>query len=68
MSRVKLWKGYYLGTGLLSVVGTSFATLSTADAVRILFYIWGFEFGLKVHLQDFQCHVCQRNLSFRYCC
>ncbi len=26
-------KGYYLGTGLLSVVGTSFATLSTANAV-----------------------------------
>jgi hypothetical protein len=33
MSRLKLWKGYYLGTGLLSVVGTSFATLSTATAV-----------------------------------
>ncbi|KAI6146267.1 permease family-domain-containing protein [Pisolithus tinctorius] len=33
MSRVKLWKGYYLGTGLLSVVGTSFATLSTANAI-----------------------------------
>lgn len=40
MSRIKLWKGYYLGTGLLSVVGTSFATLSTADAVRLLFYLW----------------------------
>ncbi|KAH7887372.1 xanthine/uracil permease [Phlebopus sp. FC_14] len=33
MSRIKLWKGYYLGTGMLSVVGTSFATLSTADAI-----------------------------------
>ncbi|KAL4076444.1 permease family-domain-containing protein [Scleroderma yunnanense] len=33
MSRIKLWKGYYLGTGLLSVVGTSFATLSTANAI-----------------------------------
>ncbi|OAX34570.1 Xanthine/uracil permease [Rhizopogon vinicolor AM-OR11-026] len=33
MSRVKLWKGYYLGTGLLSVVGTSFATLSVANAI-----------------------------------
>lgn len=38
MSRIKLWKGYYLGTGLLSVVGTSFATLSTTDAVCIPFY------------------------------
>lgn len=34
MSRIKLFGGYYLGTGLLSVVGTSFATLSTANAVR----------------------------------
>ncbi|KAI6097459.1 xanthine/uracil permease [Pisolithus sp. B1] len=33
MSRIRLWKGYYLGTGLLSVVGTSFATLSTANAI-----------------------------------
>lgn len=33
MSRIKLWKDYYLGTGLLSVVGTSFATLSTANAI-----------------------------------
>ncbi|KAI6166438.1 xanthine/uracil permease [Pisolithus thermaeus] len=33
MSRIGLWKGYYLGTGLLSVVGTSFATLSTANAI-----------------------------------
>ncbi|KIJ69736.1 hypothetical protein HYDPIDRAFT_104357 [Hydnomerulius pinastri MD-312] len=33
LSRMKLWRGYYLGTGLLSVVGTSFATLSTADAI-----------------------------------
>jgi uric acid-xanthine permease len=36
MSRLKLWGRYYLGTGLLSVVGTSFATLSTAFAVRHL--------------------------------
>lgn len=36
MSRIKLFKGYYLGTGLISVVGTSFATLSTANAVRAL--------------------------------
>jgi uric acid-xanthine permease len=34
MSRTKLFGGYYLGTGLISVVGTSFATLSTANAVR----------------------------------
>lgn len=35
MSRLRLFGGYYLGTGLISVVGTSFATLSTANAVRI---------------------------------
>ncbi|KAA1466643.1 Xanthine/uracil permease [Dentipellis sp. KUC8613] len=33
MSRLKLFGGYYLGTGLISVVGTSFATLSTANAI-----------------------------------
>ncbi|EJD01748.1 xanthine/uracil permease [Fomitiporia mediterranea MF3/22] len=33
MSRLRLYKGYYLGSGLLSVVGTSFATLSTANAI-----------------------------------
>lgn len=33
MSRIPLFKGYQLGTGLLSVVGTSFATLSTASAI-----------------------------------
>ncbi|EGN94967.1 hypothetical protein SERLA73DRAFT_60987 [Serpula lacrymans var. lacrymans S7.3] len=38
MSRMKLFKGYYLGTGLLSVVGTSFATLSTADAIFSAMY------------------------------
>lgn len=31
-----LFKNYYLGTGLISVVGTSFATLSTANAVSCL--------------------------------
>ncbi|KAG8219063.1 permease family-domain-containing protein [Butyriboletus roseoflavus] len=41
MSRIKLWKGYYLGTGLLSVVGTSFATLSTADAIFNALYANG---------------------------
>ncbi|TFY75052.1 hypothetical protein EWM64_g8959 [Hericium alpestre] len=33
MSRIRLFGGYYLGTGLISVVGTSFATLSTANAI-----------------------------------
>ncbi|KIP02253.1 hypothetical protein PHLGIDRAFT_130842 [Phlebiopsis gigantea 11061_1 CR5-6] len=33
MSRLHLFKDYYLGTGLISVVGTSFATLSTANAI-----------------------------------
>ncbi|KAJ3773644.1 xanthine/uracil permease [Lentinula raphanica] len=33
ISRVPLFGGYYLGTGLISVVGTSFATLSTANAI-----------------------------------
>lgn len=33
MSRISLFGGYYLGTGLITVVGTSFATLSTANAI-----------------------------------
>ncbi|KJA29562.1 hypothetical protein HYPSUDRAFT_126432 [Hypholoma sublateritium FD-334 SS-4] len=33
MSRIHLFRGYYLGTGLITVVGTSFATLSTATAI-----------------------------------
>ncbi|KAK0190335.1 permease family-domain-containing protein [Armillaria mellea] len=33
MSRIPLFGGYYLGTGLITVVGTSFATLSTANAI-----------------------------------
>ncbi|GLB34295.1 putative xanthine uracil permease [Lyophyllum shimeji] len=33
MSRLHLFRGYYLGTGLITVVGTSFATLSTANAI-----------------------------------
>lgn len=32
---MKLFRGYYLGTGLITVVGTSFSTLSTANAVCI---------------------------------
>lgn len=37
MSRIHLFRNYYLGTGLITVVGTSFATLSTANAVRVYF-------------------------------
>ncbi|KAJ6513706.1 xanthine/uracil permease [Mycena vitilis] len=33
ISRTPLFGGYYLGTGLISVVGTSFSTLSTANAI-----------------------------------
>ncbi|KZO96903.1 xanthine/uracil permease [Calocera viscosa TUFC12733] len=33
MSRLRLPGGYFLGTGLITVVGTSFATLSTAFAI-----------------------------------
>ncbi|GBE80178.1 permease family-domain-containing protein [Sparassis latifolia] len=41
MSRIRLFKNYYLGTGLLSVVGTSFATLSTANAIFNAMYADG---------------------------
>ncbi|KAJ7057397.1 xanthine/uracil permease [Mycena amicta] len=41
MSRIKLFRGYYLGTGLISVVGTSFATLSTANAIFDAMYADG---------------------------
>jgi xanthine/uracil permease len=41
MSRFHLFKGYYLGTGLLTVVGTSFATLSTAFAIFNALYADG---------------------------
>lgn len=41
LSRIKLWGGYYLGTGLLSVVGTSFATVSTANAIFNAMYANG---------------------------
>ncbi|KAG5352030.1 hypothetical protein C0989_004125 [Termitomyces sp. Mn162] len=33
ISRIRIFRNYYLGTGLISVVGTSFATLSTATAI-----------------------------------
>ncbi|KAI1796265.1 Xanthine/uracil permease [Ganoderma leucocontextum] len=41
MSRLRLFGGYYLGTGLISVVGTSFATLSTANAIFNTMYTNG---------------------------
>ncbi|KAH7107896.1 Xanthine/uracil permease [Auriculariales sp. MPI-PUGE-AT-0066] len=41
MSRLRLPGGYFLGTGLLSVVGTSFATLSTAFAIFNALYADG---------------------------
>ncbi|KAI0074785.1 Xanthine/uracil permease [Panus rudis PR-1116 ss-1] len=41
MSRIKLFRGYYLGTGLITVVGTSFATLSTANAIFNAMYADG---------------------------
>ncbi|KAL7414494.1 xanthine uracil permease [Mrakia frigida] len=41
MSRFKLPFGYYLGTGLITVVGTSFATLSSAFAVFNAYYADG---------------------------
>lgn len=44
MSRIHLFKGYYLGTGLITVVGTSFATLSTANAVGQVFGIFILQF------------------------
>ena len=39
MSRIRIFRNYYLGTGLISVVGTSFATLSTATAVRLSYLL-----------------------------
>ncbi|KAF9792211.1 Xanthine/uracil permease [Thelephora terrestris] len=38
MSRLRIWRNYYLGTGMLTVVGTSFATLSTASAIFNVMY------------------------------
>lgn len=38
MSRIRLWRNYRLGTGLITVVGTSFATLSTAFSVGVRHY------------------------------
>jgi hypothetical protein len=36
MSRIKIFRNTYIGTGLITVVGTSFATLSTGFAVSAL--------------------------------
>jgi uracil-xanthine permease len=41
MSRIRIWRNYYLGTGLLSVVGTSFSTLSTANSIFDALYADG---------------------------
>ncbi|KAI0089343.1 Xanthine/uracil permease [Irpex rosettiformis] len=41
MSRIHIYGNYYLGTGLISVVGTSFATLSTANAIFNAMYADG---------------------------
>ncbi|KAF9498939.1 Xanthine/uracil permease [Pleurotus eryngii] len=41
MSRLHLWGRFYLGTGLITVVGTSFATLSTASAIFNAMYADG---------------------------
>nr|AOR51835.1 xanthine uracil permease [Phaffia rhodozyma] len=41
MSRIRLYKNYYLGTGLITVVGTSFATLSSAFAIFDSYYSSG---------------------------
>ncbi|VDB91533.1 unnamed protein product [Peniophora sp. CBMAI 1063] len=42
MSRIRIWKtNYFIGTGLLSVVGTSFATLSTASSIFNAMYADG---------------------------
>lgn len=66
MSRLKLPGGYYLGTGLLSVVGTSFATLSTADAVSSVF--WSYMHMLIISWLDFRCDVQGRYMSQHHSC
>ena len=41
MSRLHLFRNYYLGTGLITVVGPSFASLSTASAIFNALYADG---------------------------
>lgn len=54
MSRIHLFKSYRLGTGLISVVGTSFATLSTANAVRSVFPFTSYlTVKIDCHMKDF---------------
>ena len=65
MSRLRIYGNYYLGTGLISVVGTSFATLSTANAVR-LFIGTNCYGSYEILPTDFQCHVCRWHMSFYY--
>lgn len=33
MSRIRIWRNYYIGTGLITVVGTSFATIPVASSI-----------------------------------
>lgn len=66
MSRLRLHKNYYLGTGLLSVVGTSFATLSTASAVSRRISVDHTTF-LTHTLIDLQCDVQKRHMHKHNC-
>ena len=54
ISRIPLFRGYKLGTGLISVVGTSFATLSTANAVCIYYRISTRQSKLTAAVKDLQ--------------
>ena len=59
MSRFRIWRNYYLGTGMLTVVGTSFATLSTASAVSVILH------PIESHAEvskDLQRSVLQRHM------
>ncbi len=64
MSRLRLFGNYYLGTGLISVVGTSFATLSTANAVsrRVL----GASVDFADITTDIRFHVCEWHLPHNH--
>jgi hypothetical protein len=64
MSRIHLFRNYYLGTGLITVVGTSFATLSTANAVS--FFVFSRNSGLTSST-DLRLDVCGRFVSFYDC-
>jgi hypothetical protein len=72
ISRFHLFKNYYIGTGLITVVGTSFATLSTANAVRLLphrLFVFLFRtYHYACAFLDLQCDVQRRNLPKHHCC